>query len=150
MKHAEREIRNKILLNLHHAGNSQKVIGEMVNLSQQRVSEIIKAEKENLPTNLKPPGYQRRLTPKQLAQLPELLEKGAGRYGFAGEYWTHQRVKQVIEQEFKVEYEKKQVGRILGLINWTRQKPSRKDAKQDLEKVAHWRQEGLLKVKKRR
>ncbi len=77
MNYAEREIRNKILLNLHKAGTSQKVIGEMVKLSQQRVSEIIKAEKENLPTNRKPPGYRRRLSAEQVAELPELLERGA-------------------------------------------------------------------------
>jgi transposase len=150
MNFAEREIRNKILLNLHKAGTSQKVIGEMVNLSQQRVSKIIRAEKENLPTNLKPPGYQRRLSAEQLAQLPKLLEKGSQYYGFPGDYWTHQRVKEVIQAEFKVEYEKKQVGRILDLINWTRQKPQKKDVKQDLEKVESWRKEGLSEVKKRR
>ena len=70
MNYAEREIRNKILLNLHKAETSQKVMGEMVNLSQQRVSEIIKAEKENLPTNDKPPGAQRRLSAEQIGQLP--------------------------------------------------------------------------------
>ncbi len=150
MNYAEREIRNKILLNLHKVGTSQKVIGEMVNLSQQRVSEIIKAERENLPTNRKPPGYKPRLNTEQLAELPKLLEQGAEFYGFTGEYWTHQRVKQIIAEEFKVEYEKKQVGRILDVINWTRQKPQKKDAKQDLEKVENWQKEGLSGVKKRR
>jgi len=150
MNYAEREIRNKILLNLHKAGTSQKVIGEMVNLSQQRVSEIIKAEKENLPTNRKPPGYRRRLSAEQLTELPKLLEQGAEFYGFTGEYWTHGRVKQIIEEEFKVIYEKKQVGRILDLINWTRQKPQKKDAKQDLEKVETWQKEALPKLKKKR
>jgi len=150
MNYAEREIRNKILLNLHKAGTSQKVIGEMVNLSQQRVSEIIKAEKENLPTNRKPPGYRRRLSAEQLAELPELLERGAEFYGFTGEYWTHGRVTQIIEEEFKVTYEKKQVGRILDLIKWTRQKPQKKDAKQDLQKVTKWQTEELAGLKKRR
>lgn len=150
MNYAEREIRNKILLNLHKFGTNQKGIGEMVNLIQQRVSEIIIAEKENLPTNRKPPGYQRRLSAEQLAELPKLLEKGAEFYGFMGEYWTHGRVKQIIEEEFKVIYEKKQVGRILDLINWTRQKPQKKDAKQDPEKVENWQKEGLSGIKKRR
>jgi transposase len=148
MNYAEREIRNKILLNLHKAGTSQKVIGEMVNLSQQRVSEIIKAEKENLPTNQKPPGYKRRLSAEQMAELPKLLEQGAEFYGFTGEYWTHQRVRQVIKEEFKLEYEKKQVGRILDLINWTRQKPQKKDAKQDPEKVERGQTEELPELKK--
>lgn len=150
MKYEEREIRNKILLNLHKAGTSQKVIGEMVNLSQQRVSEIIKAERENVPTNLKPPGYRRRLSEEQLTQLPQLLAKGSQHYGFAGDYWTHQRVAEVIKEEFEVEYEKKQVGRLLDLINWTRQKPQKKDVRQDLEKVEKWRNEDLGGVKKKR
>jgi len=47
-----------------------------------------------------------------------------------------------------VDYENKQVGRILQLIKWTRQKPQKKDAKQSLEKVAEWKAETLPALKK--
>lgn len=150
MNYAEREVRNNILINLQKAGLSQKVIGEMVNLSQQRVSELLAAKDQELPLNLKSPGYQRRLSAEQLADLPKFLEQGAEYYGFTGSYWTHERVRQVIEQEFRVVYGVKQAGRILGLINWTRQKPQKKEAKQDLQKVKKWQTEELPALKKKR
>lgn len=150
MKYAEREVRNGILINLQKAGISQKVISQVVKLSQQRVSKILVAEARGVPTNLKPPGYKRRLTEEQLAALPKLLAPGAESYGFSGAYWTHERVREVIEKEYRVVYEKKQVGRILGLLNWTRQKPQKKEAKQDLQKVEKWKTEELPALKKKR
>lgn len=150
MNYAEREVRNNILINLHKTGLSQKVIGEMVNLSQQRVSELLAAKEQDLPLNLKSPGYRRRLSDEQLADLPAVLEQGAEFYGFTGSHWTCERVRQVIEKEFEVEYEVKQVGRILALINWTRQKPQKKDVRQDLQKVAKWQNEELPALKKKR
>lgn len=150
MKYEEREVRNGILINLKKAGISQKIISQVVNLSQQRVSKILVAEARGAPTNLKPPGYQRRLTPEQVAELPSFLERGAESYGFSGAYWTHERVRAVIEKEYEVVYGKKQVGRILSLINWTRQKPQKKEAKQDLQKVEKWKTEELPTLKKKR
>ena len=60
----------------------------------------------------------------------------------------YERVRHVIETEYQVVYQVKQVGRILALINWTRQKPQKKEAKQDLQKVAQWQTEDLPKLKK--
>lgn len=150
MKYSEREVRNNIVINLRKAGLSQKVIGEVVNLTQQRVSKILAAKDKDLPLNRKPPGYKRRLSEQQLADLPEFLEQGAECYGFSGAYWTHERVRQVIEKEFRVEYEVKQAGRILALINWTWQKPQKKEVKQDLQKVEKWQKEELPALKKKR
>lgn len=150
MNYAEREVRNTIVVNLRKAGLGQKVIGEVVNLTQQRVSKILAAKDKDLPLNRKPPGYQRRINDEQLAELPKLLEQDAEYYGFSGSYWTHERVREVIKQEFQVEYEVKQVGRILALIGWTRQKPQKKEVKQDLKKVEKWRKEELPALKKKR
>ena len=61
----------------------------------------------------------------------------------------YERVRHVIETEYQVVYQVKQVGRILALINWTRQKPQKKEAKQDLQKVAQWQTEDLPKLKKK-
>ena len=77
-------------------------------------------------------GAKRRLSQEQLTQLPAFLANGAEFYGFTGAYWTHERVGYVIQQEFAVVYEARQVGRILALINWTRQKPQKKAAQQSL------------------
>ena len=77
------------------------------------------------------------------------LSQGAEFYGFEGAYWTYQRVAFVIKEEFDVTYEVKQAGRILKLIGWTRQKPQKKDAKQDLAKVEKWQTEDLAALKKK-
>jgi transposase len=78
-----------------------------------------------------------------------LLKNGSMSYGFTGDFWTHKRVKYVIELEFGVVFEVKQVGRILDKIVWTRQKPQKKESKQDAAKVEAWRTERLAALKKK-
>jgi transposase len=149
MEYLERDLRNTILVNLTNIGLSQKVIGEVLDLSQQMVSKILRRHAQGLPATTKAPGAQRRVCPEQLAKLPEFLAQGAEFYGFTGDYWTHERVRQVIAEEYQVVYGVKQAGRILALINWTWQKPQKKDAKQDPQKVEKWRAEELPALKKK-
>ena len=60
---------------------------------------------------------------KRTEELPFLLEEGPERFGFRGEVWTRKRVRKVIKEEFGIEYDVSQVGRILDQIGWSRQKP---------------------------
>jgi transposase len=149
MKYAERNVRNEIIVNLFKTGMSQSDIGKIVNLGQRMISKIFTKVLQNQPLTSKPPGGKSRLSEIELSQLPNLLEKGSEFYGFSGDYWTHSRVGYVIHQEFNVQYEDKQVGRILELINWTRQKPQKKDAQQSAAKVEKWQKEDLPALKKK-
>jgi transposase len=149
MTYSARIVRNDIMLNMHRANFSQAAIGLFVNLTQAMVSKILAKHAESLPTTVKVPGYQRRLSAEQLAQLPKFLAQGAEFYEFTGAYWTHERVRYVINKEFNVDYEAKQAGRILDLIGWTWQKPQKKEAKQDLKKVEKWVNEDLPALKKK-
>lgn len=148
MKYEERETRNSIVVNLSKTGMSQKAIGEIVNLGQRMISTLLSKLAQKLPLTTKSLGSKSRLSPFQVKELPDFLSKGSAFYGFEGSYWTHARVGYVINQEFKVQYEDKQVGRILKQINWTRQKPQKKDAKQSLAKVEKWLKEELPALKK--
>jgi transposase len=143
-----RQVRNDIVLKLKETFLSQKAIGELVNLSQQMVSKVLNNVAKNGSVLTKKSGAKRRLSDENLKLLPILLEKGSEFYGFEGAYWTHARVGYVIKEQFNVSYEDKQVGRILNLINWTWQKPQKKDAKQDVEKVKKWKEEELPALKK--
>ena len=149
MKYEARQVRNNILLNLNSTGSSQKSLGKLVNLSQQWVSEILSKQAQGLPLSTKSQGAKRRLSDAQLLELPTFLSQGSEFYGFTGAYWTHKRVGYVIKKEFDVIYEDKQVGRILKSINWTWQKPQKKEAKQSAEKVEIWKNEGLPALKKK-
>lgn len=148
MNFSERQVRNTILLNLEVLKISQKQKGEMVGLTQQAVSKINQRVSLGLPSTEKRLGAKPRLSAEQLVKLPEFLSKGSESYDFSGNYWTHKRVKYVIEKEFGVIYEVKQVGRILKKIAWTSQKPQKKDAKQDLAKINKWKTEDLPALKK--
>jgi len=150
MTYSERVVRNNIILNLSKDGFGQGIISGLVNLSQQMVSEVLKKAAFGLPMSTKCKGVACRLSDEDLKKLPAFLAKGPGCYGFEGAYWTHARVGYVIKKEFGVDYENKQVGRILRLIKWTRQKPQNKDAKQSLEKVEKWKVETLPALKKKR
>ena len=149
MLYAERLLRNNLLLKLSPLDISQQSKGEIVSLTQQSVSIICKKSKLGLPLCEKRKGLLPRLNATQLVTLTTFLENGSISYGFVGDYWTHKRVKYVIEEEFGVVYHHKQAGRILAKLNWTRQKPQLKDAKQDLEKVAKWKEEDLPLLKKK-
>lgn len=150
MTYSERHLRNTILLNLADSGLTQKQKGLAVGLSQQAVSKLVQQAAQGLPVCQKHLGATARLCDDQRDALPKLLAEGAESYGFTGDYWTCARVKFVIEQAYGVVYEIKQVGRILGKIDWTRQKPQKKDAQQDAAKVEQWKTVELPALKKKR
>jgi transposase len=149
MNFAERQVRNTILLNLGDLKIGQKQQGQIVGLTQQSVSKIYKKVSLGLPITQKRLGPKPRLSAEQLVKLPEFLSKGSEFYEFTGNFWTHKRVKYVIEKEFSIIYEIKQVGRILEKIKWTQQKPQKKDIQQDLLKVEKWKTEDLPALKKK-
>jgi transposase len=149
MEYVGREVRNNIIINLNDISIGQKTIGQMVDLSQQMVSKILDKFKKNLPVTAKRVGAKCRLNDENLKDLPILLAKGAEFHGFEGAYWTHARVGHIIKEQFNVSYEDRQVGRILKQINWTWQKPQKKDAKQDLAKVEKWKTKDLPALKKK-
>ena len=84
------------------------------------------------------PGRPARLTPVQRPALVTYLKHGPPAHGFRGEVWTCARVKVVIHRYFNVDYSTSQVSRILKQINWTPQKPIRRQRIRDEAAIAHW------------
>jgi transposase len=85
-----------------------------------------------------PPGPTPRLTAEQLAQLPNLLLRGAEAFGFLGEVWTAKRVAAVIREEFHVRYHPDHVGRLLRAAGWSPQKPIRRATQRDEADIERW------------
>lgn len=119
-------VRNEILGNMSSLDLNQKEKGKLIGVCQQTVSRILQKLKSGQHTSPKRVGAKPRLDEKRLAELPNHLSKKSEFYGFEGDFWTHKRVKYVIEKEFNVVYSVKQVGRILEKIGWTHQKPQKK------------------------
>ena len=53
----------------------------------------------------KAPGGPRKLNDAQLAQLPQLLNRGPLAFGYCGEIWTRGRAAQVIGREYGAAYD---------------------------------------------
>lgn len=137
---------------LHEQGWTQQRIAEALGVTQGAVSQWLRRVEqagglEGL-YRRPPKGAKPKLTPEQLAELPELLERGAPAFGFAGDLWTCKRVEVVIERMFGVKYHLSQVARLLHKIGWSAQKPVRVAAQQDEEAVREWKEERWPTLKK--
>ena len=106
MNYAEHCLRNTIVLNLGASGLGQKAQGLAVGLSQRAVSNIRQRAALGLATTQKRAGATPRLAAAHRAALPEMPKNGAESYAFDGDYWTHKRVKFVIEEEYGVVHSK--------------------------------------------
>ena len=147
-----REARRFRAWELKQKGWSQTRIAEALGVTPGAVSQWLKAVRENGLKALrrqKGGGPKPRLSERQLDRLPELLARGAEAYGFRGEVWTRARVRSVIQREFGVTYSVEHVGRLLGKVGWSRQKPVERASQQDEEEIARWHEETWPELEKK-
>lgn len=148
-----REYRRFRAWELRQEGWTQQGIAGALGVTQGAVSQWLKQAREGGgPEALrrrKAPGAQPRLTPKQLACIPELLELGAEAHGFRGDVWTRERVGKVIEREFGVSYHPTHVGRILRDLGWSWQKPVESASQRNEAAIQQWRDERWPELQKK-
>jgi transposase len=148
-----KEARRLQAWHLKQHGWSQRQIAEAMGVSEGAVSQWMKRAREAGLDALRrrpPPGAPRRLSPDQLARLPELLHQGPTAYGFRGELWTRTRIAAVIRLEFGVSYHPRHVGRLCQAMRWTPQKPTRRARQRDEAAIASWREERWPAIKRGR
>lgn len=139
-------------LELHQQGWTQLRIAEALGVSQPTVSGWIQDYRERGAISLDYPttgGSQRRLTEAQMDKLKELIRGGACAQGYADEFWTAERVRELIERTFGVVYQRRAVSDLLHHLGFTPQKPARHSHKQDAEAVRQWYEERLPAVEKK-
>lgn len=136
---------------LHQLGWTQSRIAAALDVTQGAVSQWLKcAEQEGLPALYAhpAPGPQPRLSPAQLAQLANLLARGAEACGFLGDVWTRRRVAQLIHDEFGIRYHPAHVSRLLKQIGWSPQRPLVRATQRDDAAIAAWYAERWPALKK--
>lgn len=129
---------------LAQAGWQQHKIAEALGVSKGAVSQWLKRAREGGVAELKrhpAPGAESKLSPEQLAQLPELLSRGAEAYGFRGNVWTYERIRAVIERAWGIRYHVDHMNFILKKIGWSRQKPRRRASQRNDKTIAQWQEE---------
>jgi transposase len=137
-----REARRERAWELKQKGWKQKDIAEALGVSAGAVSQWLKRAAEDGREALRRQprkGASPRLTASQLAQLPELLKRGAEALGFQGEVWTQPRVTALIQAQFGVAYHPSHVGRLLKRLGWSRQQPVVRASQRDEAVIERWR-----------
>ena len=98
------QVRNRGL-SLLTAGKKPKEIAETLNVTPRcvyRWRQEAQTPKRKKAT--RSPGRPRKLTEKQIKRLERALDQGAYNFGYVGDYWTLDRIAQVIWQLFAVRY----------------------------------------------
>ena len=146
-----KEARRLQAWHLKQQGWSQRQIAQALGVREGAVSQWMARARTVGPEALRrrpPPGAPRRLSPAQLARLPELLHRGPTAYGFRGELWTRSRVAAVIRLEFGVSYHPRHVGRLLAVLRWSPQKPARRARQRNEAAITQWRDETWPAIKR--
>jgi transposase len=149
---AFKSYRRSLLKKLIDAGETTARIAELTEYSESWVKTLrSKYEKEqfNVLELHKPGGSVCRLSAENFEQLRQTLDKGAELYGLEGAFWDRKRVKYVIEQEFGIVYDLEHISDILAKLNYTLQRPIKKDYRQSAEKVQQWTEKTLPEIKKK-
>ena len=137
---------------LHQQGWNQTRIAQALGVTQGAVSQWLKrahADGEDALRRRIALGQAPRLTPDQLAQLPELLNRGPQAYGFRGERWTCARVGVVIKRTFGVSYHPAHISRLLKRIRFSLQRPIRRARQRKEVAIQAWRDTKAAALKKR-
>jgi transposase len=144
----ERRLRGAQLLK---EGVSQADVAKQLRVKRQSVHEwakVIAARGEKglirVPTGRKP-----RLNAVQLAQLAAHLQNGPQAHGYATALWTTERIAKLIHRLFRVRYHRDHVGRLLGKMGWSCQRPTGRARERKEEEIARWKRVEWPRIKKK-
>jgi transposase len=151
--HDWKEARRLQAWHLHQEGWSQRPIAHALGVSEGAGSPWMTRARDRGAEALRHrphPGAARRLSPDQLARLPELWPRGAAAYGFRGQVWTRGRIAALIQVAFGIWDHPRHVGRLCQVLHWSPQKPARRARQRDEAAMTRWRQDTWPAIKKGR
>lgn len=130
-------------------GKEPKEVAEILGVTRRSVNRWEQdAKHPRKKKATRPPGRPRKLSEKQVKRLEKALDKGAYAFGYAGDYWTLDRISQVIWQLFGVRYETSAVWYVMQWMGWSNQRPQRQPFHRDEEAIDQWKKEELPRIKK--
>lgn len=150
--HPLKEFKRGLIIRLFEKGESNETIAELTDYTTgwiEQLYRVFQTEGASALVLQKPGGSVCRLTPSHFEELRAILDKGAVAYGLEGEFWDRKRVKYVIKQAFNIDYDVEHISAILSKLNYTLQKPRKKDFRQDDTKIEVWTEKTLPDIKKK-
>jgi len=136
-------------LSLLRKGKSPSVVAEMLNVTPRCIYRWQQeARKPKRKKAACPLGRPRKITGEQVKELEKALDRGAYAFGYAGDYWTLDRIAQLIWQLFKVRYHPSAVWYVMDRMGWSSQRPQRRALHRDEEAIMEWKKNVLPEIKK--
>lgn len=96
----------------------------------------------------KAPGSESKLSKMQKEKLKRMLDRGALECGFSTDRWTLERVRQLIQREFEVNYHPNYLNRLLRSLGFSPQQPLPQAIEQEKELVEAWLEQDWSRIKK--
>lgn len=130
---------------------SQAEIARHLGVSRATVSDwakIVKAKGIRGLGKKKAPGSESKLSKSQKEELKRMLDRGALACGFPTDRWTLERVRQLIQKEFKVSYHRNYLNRLLRSLGFSPQRPLPQAIEQEQELVEAWLERDWPRIKK--
>ena len=94
-------------------------------------------------------GRPPRLDAKAKKQLEQALLVGALAAGFPNDLWTCPRVAHLIKARFGISYHVDHIGRLLGSLGWSPQKPERRARERNEKAIKTWLKIQWPRIKKK-
>lgn len=141
--------RRERALKLLRDGHSPTTVASRVGVTAQSVRRW-RRESQQPPRKAKrrPVGRPSRLSASQVRRLEHALQHGAYACGYAEDYWTLDRIAQLIWQLFGLRYRPSGVWYVLQRLGWSCQRPMRRTFARDDQAVAHWKRYVWPQIKK--
>ncbi len=95
------------------------------------------------------PGRPPKLDRRQRMRLERLLLKGAWSAGYESDLWTCPRIAELIAEQFGVRYHPDHIGRLLRSLGWSPQRPQRRAAERNEQRIQGWVREDWPRIKKK-
>jgi transposase len=132
-------------------GVSQAEVARQVGVTRQSVHQWVKVMEAQGEKGLArvPTGRKPRLNTVQLGQLGELLKAGPQAHGYATALWTTERIARLIQREFGVRYHRDHIGRLLGQMGWSCQRPTGRARERKEEEIARCKGVEWPRIKKK-
>jgi putative transposase len=130
---------------------SQAEIARHLSVSRATVNDwakVVKAKGRGGLRKQKAPGSESKLSKVQKEKLKRMLDRGALACGFPTDRWTLERVRQLIQKEFKVSYHRNYLNRLLRSLGFSPQKPLPQAIEQERELVEAWLEQDWSRIKK--
>ena len=132
-------------------GVSQAEVARRLGVKRQSVHEWAKVMAMHGRKGLArvPTGRKPRLNEVQLAQLGDMLAQGPEAHGYATALWTTERIARLIQRQFGVRYHRDHVGRLLGQMGWSCQRPTGQARERKPEEIVRWKRVEWPRIKKK-